>query len=269
MRLLTKDWYRTMGDSGLGVMLQVDERAGEASETVYQTIRAEKLEKWLLERKELCELTEEAFDPETEKRLFEEYVDGELRCYETRLPPAIRLKVADIRVLALGACTGEVFRALEEYRAWCEKWTEKTLEEAENMRIHQGLEHAWTGEHSLHDSFVRSVKQEGEDLVVEFEREDPMERLRDIRENDPELLEELGEETFLFPEIKAVRFRNARILKQEQPAQNSWWLYDEIWHDGEGGYEIHALLWRDREVFELTVGCRETELVWTVLPKVD
>ena len=49
MKLLTKDWYQTMQDSRLGFQLEVDERAAEKSEELYQTIRAEKLRKWLLE----------------------------------------------------------------------------------------------------------------------------------------------------------------------------------------------------------------------------
>ena len=161
--------------------------------------------------------------------------------------------MADIRVLALGLCTEEVYRDFEEYRALCEKQTVKTMEEAWELQRAKGLDKVWTGEHSLHDSLVQSVKREMEDLVIEFDRE-----------NDPELLEELGEE-FLFPEIKAIRFRDAEILKREQPLENAWWLYDEIWKS-ERGYEIHALLWQENDVFELTIECREPELIWTVPP---
>ena len=133
------------------------------------------------------------------------------------------------------------------------------------MKKAQGLEKVWTGEHSLHDAFVRSMKWEGEDLIIEFEVEDPEERLADIRENDPELLEEMGEAHFLFPEIKAIRFRDAEILKQEEPLENTWWLYDEIWKT-DRGYEIHALLWKEHGVFEMTIECREPEIEWTISP---
>ena len=85
----------------------------------------------------------------------------------------------------------------------------------------------------------------------------------------PELLEELGEAVFLCPEIRAIRFRDARILKQEGPVPNAWWLYDEIWKTGEGAFEIHALLWRNDDLLELTIECRDTELVWTMEPKAE
>lgn len=265
MRLLTKAWYQTMQDSGLGVQLVADDRAAAYSEEVFQTLWDRKLEEWMELRAEL----EEEFDEGQERRFFREGYLCDLEIFRTRTPAKILEKVADIRVLALGFCTAEVYRDFSNYRALCEQWTEKTIEEAWNMQKAQGLDKVWTGEHSLHDSLVQSVKREGEDLLIEFEVEDPEERLADIRENDPELLEEMGEAHFLFPEIKAIRFRDAEILKQEGPIPNAWWLYDEIWRNEEGAFEIHALLWRNDDLLELTIECRDTELVWTVEPKAE
>lgn len=245
MRLLTKEWYQTMQDSGLGVCLEEDQRAAEFSEALFEELWAEKLSDWLKMREDVCSILEETFDEAEERRLFEENYRRELEDYRTRTPAKILQKVADLRVLALGICTGEVWKELEEYRAWCEKWTEKTMDEAWNLQKSQGLEKAFTGEHSLHDSFVLALRREGEDLLIEFERD----------------------EDVTWPEIKGVRFQNAEILKQEQPVENAWWLYDEIWSREAGGYEVHALLWKENAVFELTVGCREAELVWTIPPK--
>ena len=121
------------------------------------------------------------------------------------------------------------------------------MEEAWDLQKAQGLDKVWTGEHSLHDSLVQSVKREGEDLILEFEYD----------------------EEATWPEIRAVRFRDAKILKQEGPFENAWWLYDEIWKTEEGTFEIHALLWKADDVFELTIECRDTELIWTVEPKTE
>lgn len=250
MRYLTKEWYHTMTDGSLGIQLRADDRAAVFSEELYQQVRAEKLKEWLAD---LREYLEEAYDEAAERQRFAEFHSQELEEFQTRTPAEILSKVADIRVLALGLCTEEVYRDFEDYWARCKTQTEKTMEEAWNLQKAQGLDKVWTGGHSLHDSLVQSVKREGEDLVIEFDRE-----------NDPELLEELGEE-FLFPEIKAIRFRDAEILKQEQPLENAWWLYDEIWKS-ERGYEIHALLWQENDVFELTIECREPELIWTMQP---
>lgn len=239
-----------MTDGSLGIQLRADDRAAVFSEELYQQVRAEKLKEWLADQRENLE---EAYDEAAERQSFAELHSQELEEFQTRTPAQILAKVADIRVLALGLCTEEVYRDFEDYRALCEKQTVKTMEEAWNMQKAQGLEKVWTGEHSLHDSLVQSVKREREDLVIEFDRE-----------NDPELLEELGEE-FLFPEIMAIRFRDAEILKQEQQVENAWWLYDEIWKS-ERGYEIHALLWQENDVFELTIECREPELEWTISP---
>ena len=247
---MTKEWYHTMTDGSLGIQLRADDRAAVFSEGLYQQIRAEKLKEWLADQRENLE---EAYDEAAERQSFAELHSRELEEFQTRTPAKILSKVADIRVLALGLCTEEVYRDFEEYQALCKKQTVKTMEEAWNLQRAQGLDKVWTGAHSLHDSLVQSVKREGEDLVIEFDRE-----------IDPELLEELGEE-FLFPEIRAIRFRDAEILKREQPLENAWWLYDEIWKS-ERGYEIHALLWKEHGVFEMTIECREPELEWTISP---
>ena len=243
MRLLTKAWYQTMQDSGLGVQLVADDRAAAYSEEVFQTLWDRKLEEWMELRAEL----EEEFDEGQERRFFREGYLCDLEIFRTRTPAKILEKVADIRVLALGFCTAEVYRDFSDYRALCEKWTEKTMEEAWNMRVSQGLEKAFTGEHSLHDAFVLSLNREGEDLVLEFEYD----------------------EEAAWPEIRGVRFRDAKILKQEGPVPNAWWLYDEIWKTEEGAFEIHALLWRNEDLLELTIECRDTELVWTMEPKAE
>ena len=150
-------------------------------------------------------------------------------------------------MLALGCCAEEVFEDLREYRQWCRKWTEKTMEEARNMRISQGLDKAWTGEHSLHDAVVLSENREGEDLVLKF----------------------ACDEEAAWPEIRGVRFLGSKILKQERPVEKAFWLYDEIWRTEEGDYEIHALLWKDHDVFDLTIQCRDTELLWTMPPRTE
>ena len=243
MRLLTKEWYQTMTDSGLGVQLVTDDRAAVFSEALYQQLREEKLHQWLDDQRELRAYLEEPYDEAAERQSFAELHSRELEEFQTRTPAQILAKVADIRVLALGLCTEEVYRDFEDYRALCRKWTEKTMEEAWNMCVSQGLDQIWTGEHTLHDSLILTMKREGEDLVIEFEYD--------------------ADATW--PEIKAARFRDAQILKQEQPVENAWWLYDEIWKS-EGGYEIHALLWREDDLCELTIECREPELIWTMLP---
>ena len=243
MRLLTKEWYQTMTDSGLGVQLVTDDRAAVFSEALYQQLREEKLHQWLDDQRELRAYLEEPYDEAAERQSFAECHSRELEEFQTRTPAQILAKVADIRVLALGLCTEEVYRDFADYRELCQKWTEKTMEEAWNMCVSQGLDQIWTGEHTLHDSLILTMKREGEDLVIEFEYD--------------------ADATW--PEIKAARFRDAQILKQEQPVENAWWLYDEIWKS-ERGYEIHALLWREDDLCELTIECREPELIWTMLP---
>ena len=243
MRMLTKQWYQTMTDSGLGICLEIDDRAAESSDGVFQAVWAEKLAAWLQMRAEICPILEEEFDEAGERQRFEENYAREMEDYRIRTPGKILEKVADIRLLALGICTEAVFKELEEYRSLCEKRTEEIMDKGWELQQAQGLAQHWTGEHSLHDSFVLSLNREGADLILEFERD----------------------EDVTWPEIRAIRFRDAKILNREQPVENAWWLYDEIWKS-DRGYEVHGLLWKDGGVFELTIECREPELIWTFPP---
>lgn len=239
MKYLTKQWYMTMQDSGLGVCLEADERAAVYSEELYQTLRAQKLEAWLREQEEVCEILSEPYDEEQERRSFDECVARELELYRTRTPARILSRVADPRLLALGFSTDEIRRDFEAFRQQCERRTEETTAAAWKAQKAAGLDKVWTGERSLHDSVIESVRWEGEDLILEFERDEVE-----------------------WPEIKAIRFHDARILVQEKAPENAWWLYDEIYRS-ERGYEIHVLLW-DSDLFELTVDCADAELVWTM-----
>ena len=244
MKLLTKEWYQTMQDSGLGLLLEVDERAAECSEELFQTIWEEKLSAHLEDRRGLCPYLREAFDEERERANFAESYRWMLKDFRERTPAEILARVADIRLLALGYCTEEVSQALEEYRRTCHKRTDEAMDEAWNQREAAGLDQVWTGEHSLHDSVVLALNREGEDLRIEFERDDVD-----------------------WPEIKAVRFRDARVRTMDKSPEQGWWLYDEIYRT-ENGYEIHALLDKGG-LCELTVECGDVEVIWTVPPKTE
>lgn len=238
MRYMTKQWYQTMQDSGLGVCLEADERAAVYSEELFRSYYQEKLEAWLRDREEICGFLSEPFDDQAERRSFEDCYARELAQYQTRTPADILSQVADVRMLALGLCTEEVWDAMEEYRRSCQETVERTMEEYWAEYKSRGLDKLWTGDHSLHDSSVKALRQEGEDLVLEFDREE-----EDWRT------------------VSRIRFRDPRILRQEAPLENAWWLYDEIWPI-EGGYEVHVLLYRENAPAELIVACSNLELQW-------
>lgn len=238
MRYMTKQWYQTMQDSGLGVCLEADERAAVYSEELFRSYYQEKLEAWLLDRENICELLSGSFDDQAERESFAELYARELAQYQTRTPTEILSHVADVRMLALGLCTEAVRNALEEYRRSCQETVERTMEEYWEAYKARGLDRIWTGDHSLHDSTVKALRQEGEDLVLEFDREDED-----------------------WHTVSQIRFRDSRILCQEIPVENAWWLYDEIW-PAAGGYEVHVLLYRENAPAELIVACSGLELRW-------
>lgn len=246
MKLLTKAWYQIMQDSGLGVQLHADDRAEVFSEALFQSLWQKKRYDMLALREDICYEYDMHWDEAEESRYFEENYRRELEIFQTRTPEKILSKVADIRLLALGYCSREVYEDLKEYRKLCRKWTEKTMEEARRMRCAQQIDKFWTEGPSLHDAVVLSLERQGDDLYLKIEYD----------------------QDATWPEICGIRFRGAEILKQEGPVEKSWWLYDEVWRTEEGDLEVHGLLWRDGGVFELTVRCREAEPDWIVEPMV-
>ena len=86
MRYLTKQWYQTMQDSGLGVGLRADERAAVYSEELYQQLRAEKLSQWLEDEREFCADFGEEYDEAGARQDFEECCRRELEIFRSRTP---------------------------------------------------------------------------------------------------------------------------------------------------------------------------------------
>lgn len=53
----------------------------------------------------------------------------------------------------------------------------------------------------------------------------------------------------------------------DKSPEQAWWLYDEIYRT-EKGYEVHVLL-DQGGLCELTVECRDVEVIWTIPPKTE
>lgn len=241
MRYLTKEWYMTMQDTGLGVMLQPDDRAETYSEPYFRALFREQQNKWLESRKEICPILEIDFDPEAERRTFRRMYRSEKMRYARRLPPEILREVADLRVLALGRAGDSVCRKIRDHAASCKSRVDQTMRECfDDARRHLGETDASLLEtFHFHDERVLSFRKRGRDYRLSFYCDGD----RDCQ-------------------VMKIRFVNAVIQKQEKRLHGAWWLYEELYKT-DSGYEVHVLLDRNgrTDLTELILTCDDVLLL--------
>jgi len=160
-----------------------------------------------------------AFDPEQEKKNFNQALQHNVKNLERNLPDEILQKIADIRVLALNRASADIKK---EITAYC-KANEKAVESAtkaywkEYKKNFRDGEPAFTEKFNFHDCKVISCRKKGKDVILTLDNSGG------------------------FTTVSQIIFKNCSILKQDKPLHGVWWLYDEIYKTN-GGYEIHVLL---------------------------
>lgn len=156
------------------------------------------------------------FDEETEKKNFVKIQEYERKRYEANLPEGIKEKIADMRVFALGYCSGEVLKALKMLDRDTRKKLKQTEEKEMRARLAENLPAELTDKIIFHDCEVTKVSFEGRDIIIKF----------DI--------------TGGFTIYDTLIFRNAEIVEQEESILNARWIYDELYRTDDG-YEIHIM----------------------------
>lgn len=63
-----------------------------------------------------------------------------------------------------------------------------------------------------------------------------------------------------YTKINEIRFKNAKVIKQDKDLKNLCWLYDEIYKKGDN-YEIHVLFgsYNDAKTYDFIIECSDVE----------
>ena len=236
MKYMTKQWYMDMQrETLLPYDLQADACAEQFSEKIFRKLYAQKKAEFLAERLELAPYLGKTFDPKVETRRFaQNYVDKKRRLLSD-LPQEILNKVADVRVLALGYCTECVYALSQEFLEK-NRVAYRSVIQAYDDYINSELKDIPFINENFHDGVVKSLRRKGNALVLEFD--------------DPEGALSHGR----------IVFRNATVLQQDGRLCGAYWLYKELYKNA-GGYEIHALLWRQWKLMDFIVQCSDVEVV--------
>lgn len=261
MRYLTKEWYNKMQYTSIYLGLKVNNRAEELSEDFYQKAYAKTKKRHI---KELTDFTDynkfkkiylESIDDH--EGLKEEDIEQEFRnaneemflgmsleehfdyCqnnlieqYKSAIPENILNKVKDIRVLALGYVSSEVYKLLKEYCDTNEKFVEEKLRESAKVEEEQFKNNPIKFiEESFHDCFVIEVIKEKTDLVINLDNE------------------------YGFTDKTKITFKNYNIILDEN-IKETHWLYNEVYKT-KVGYEVHILTSVNDDLKELILECEE------------
>lgn len=274
MKYMTKECYDTMQRTGYHFGLRSSKQAEFFSEAYFKKLYKRAQVKWLKEAKACYEVNlaevlpeefcfmpvdgrhlteaeqEEAqriyaqfrekaraayenrapFDPKQVKKDFKKNYRRKMKELKENLPEEILSQVADIRVLALGRASAEVKKAISQY---CEK-NYKAVRSAgkkyrrEYERQFKEKEPDFARKLCLHDRSVESCRKKGKDLLL--------------------TLEDRGDPT----EVRRIRMKNCKVLKQDAPLKGARGLYEEIFKSG-SGFEIHFLMEKNWKLIDFIV----------------
>ena len=146
------------------------------------------------------------------------------------LPANLYSQIADPRVFALGYCTKEILRQL------------KRLSKENEKRVHEVL-----------NEYTKAQKEEivPEQLRERFVFHDCQVMSCEFNKDIVFYLDTSGG----FTDNNKIIFKDAKIIKQEKPLEESYWLYEELYFN-KGWYEAH-MLFAGEDIHELTINCED------------
>lgn len=155
-----------------------------------------------------------------------------------RIPEEVYTQIADPRVFALGYCTKDILNQLKRYSRENRKKVDEILRESRKMLTKQEVPDALSKRFAFHDCKVIHFKC-GNDIELYFDTSGG------------------------FTEYNKIVFRNAQIIKQESPVEESIWLYEELYCNS-SGYEAH-MLFTGEIIHELTISCKDITVKKVIL----
>ncbi|HIW35011.1 MAG TPA: DUF4085 domain-containing protein, partial [Candidatus Paenibacillus intestinavium] len=172
------------------------------------------------------------FDVEHCKQVFRERIEWQLLYMKHQLPTEIVRRISDMRILALGYCTSEIYANIKKFSIENYKHTKQRIEELDKVRRLQAIPESISENFNFHDCKVLHLEQrENKNYVIQL---------------DP---------TGGFTAYNMVTFVNANVIREETNIAGASWVYDEIYSTSKG-YEVH-ILFHGGSLSELIVQCED------------
>ena len=259
MKYFTKDWYSRMQKTNLHILLRVDERCRNYNDELYLEFYNKEKDKYLKtmsfyeDFEEFCKLMKNV-DPTfneleeiDKKRKFLEFRDEQLEglslseTFDKKIEFAINnlkeklsediLKdVVDIRILALGYTTSDIYTRIESFCEENDKFVNEQILEYANYEKEAFVDRFDFLDENLHDSFIINSEVKDNNFYV-------------IIEN-------------IISGNKNIIFKDYEIILDEGSLNETRWLYDEIYKI-DNGLEIHILVCGSDGLKEIIIKCSE------------
>lgn len=257
MKYFTKEWHNKMQCTGMHILLRIDERCGKYSDELFTEIYNKERNQYL-KIMSFCEdfnefsnlmvsvdknfssldLAEQQkrFDAFREEELgglslndkFAEKLELAIQGLKEKLDKDFLTEVSDIRVLALGYASEDIYKKLEDLSNENEKFVNSKVKEyADYLRenMNEGLAIL---DEDLHDSFITKIEKKDNDLCMS--------------------LDSIGSSN------KMIIFKDYEIILDEG-IDDGYWLYNEVYRTN-SGLEIHILASTDK-LKEMIIRCSE------------
>jgi hypothetical protein len=219
MNYFTKGWYDLCQKTSAHLLLEEDEQAESFSEEYFQQLYNQKLTEYLNSWEEVANISHEPFNREIICKQFEEAFIYNQEHMKKILSEEILKMIADIRVYVLDKTSRQVINEVTRFCEENEKSVYRTIKKYDKY-------------------YKKSLESFDKDMVENIQFHDCL--IIDIKETE-QSLSILFDNSGGFTDICEMKFENYKLLKQDAPLQNSWWLYDEIYKIS-GKYELQVLL---------------------------
>ncbi len=219
MKYFTKEYYDLIDKGCLQVDFAPSPSAKKKSENYFRHLYAEKQKRFLDVNRELAAADGEVFDEASETERFAQHYKERMELYSHNLPEEILAQVADLRVLALGVCTGKVKQQINKFCK--EKMAqadaiEKKFDDYVERRYHHIPEEILEN-FGFFNEEVTSLTMEGDTLTMTLDH------------------------SYTADDVCAIVWEKAKILTQEPGVVGSIWISEELYKVPEG-YEFHVAL---------------------------
>lgn len=259
MKYFTKDWYHKMQKTSMYVLLKIDERCNDYSEELYNLLYEEEKNKYVSlmsfwedfdafcnlmnstddtfkdldeesKRKKFQELRDEEFGGLSLTEVFDEKLNNGINTLKGKLSDEILNEVKDIRVLALGYASSDVYNKIEKFCKDNEKFVNEQCDKYSLYEKEAFNEDFDFLNINWHDSFVVSA---------------------DVIESDFEMVIDN-----IVSGTKTISFKNCNIILNDGNLNDCRWLYEEVYKINDG-FEVHILVCDESGLKEIILQCSE------------
>lgn|GEM_PF-655232 len=219
MKYLTKEYYALIDASALQYDLVASPSAKRKSENYFQHLYQQRFKVWLDTKHQQAEEHHLPWDEAAETEAFQAGYQKKLRDCSAILPREILEQVADIRVLALGRCSGKVKQLVGRFCREQDEKADKLLtayEEYWERRSRHFPDHILEN-YGFDYCVVTAIGRDGDNVVMTLDN------------------------TGCYDDVNTVIWKNAEILELEDGVVGGRWMDHELYQVS-GGYEFHSIL---------------------------